>query len=446
MMFYRFNKRRAGNSSRAMSRRDGVRVRPGIERLESRAMLSATMGSPPYGHAGPEFGPPHIDGPPADEMAIFGSEPHPVIHNETVEMRPADDGFGDAAGPAMPPPRRRPAPLRAPAPVILVPNDPGPPVDPVPDVATPSSPASNPVVSSPIRAPTPTLDVPPIENITSSPTSAPAVAPNINFISTQQVLNSIPSAAQIVTRNVDSAALVNAGALDSAFNAYNPQLLLAAASVAELDRDELHAAAEANKAMDTELSGFLSEPNVLSGDAIKASADAVERERQAVDAALSDLHDYDPLTVDSAMIGEENGEGQKEFDRATADADAADELLFDQDGGMVMLEATGDANTNAVLPGSHEAAESLAVPVPIGVEAAVGIYQAMDIATEESVAAPLPVTEPVRPVTLENRVSVGSVRERSGSAAAIAGATFVGGLLWTNRRRRGGAVDEKSAN
>jgi hypothetical protein len=113
-------------------------------------------------------------------------------------------------------------------------------------------------------------------------------------------------------------------------------------------------------------------------------------------------------------------------------------LIANADGGMVMLESTGDPYQSVLdLAGATEGSVDV-LPIRAGLEAAVGFYQSMDVATEESLTANLPsaqsAVELPRETTGNNYYSNATGKELSGKSAAAVGATLAGALLWANRK------------
>jgi hypothetical protein len=404
-------------------------------------MLSVNMGPMPHAAALTGMPPQLFGGPKPNGAGIFAPPtneghhtPMPGVQSYGLESY----GFGLPPGPQMR--GGAPAPAQVFYIVTVVPagavtkGD----FSYTPDPAPVSTEVSIPRrTSSPIRAPGTGIELPPV--------SAPAAAQKVSLPSDTSfrfapaVFDAIPSAAQIVMRNVDSAALVKASATDGVFNAYAPQLLLATSNASELEQSWRLSSTEYNSAGDEQVSDFITLSDVLGHDGFAASAQAVEREQQAVDAALSEIHSFDPLTVDTAVANDDLSDANAAANSASGDAKVA--VASDPsslaEGGMVMLEATGDATQDAMNLATQEADGGGLIRVPVGVEAAVGFYQAMDVATEESMAAPLPAAEPAGRGAANERISTDGVKDSSGeSAAAITATTFVGALLWANRQRR----------
>jgi hypothetical protein len=128
--------------------------------------------------------------------------------------------------------------------------------------------------------------------------------------------------------------------------------------------------------------------NVESPDDVALSLDALKRERAAIDAALSELHDVKAVDPDAEQVNARSADREgpansDEFDFGifTSDGERAFQPTTDeQDGGMVLLATSGDANSSAydlsavILSGMTD--DTI---VPLRVEASVGIYQAFDV-------------------------------------------------------------------
>ncbi len=140
---------------------------------------------------------------------------------------------------------------------------------------------------------------------------------------------------------------------------------------------------------------FASRDADLSDD-VAQSLDALKRERDAIDAALSQLHDVKADVVDSGQDAARSAEQQNNAaERETQDYlfpagnEAAMQSTADQqDGGMVLLATSGDANASAY----DLSAVLLSVMqddaiAPLRIDASVGFYQAFDIGSSESLPA-----------------------------------------------------------
>jgi hypothetical protein len=124
-----------------------------------------------------------------------------------------------------------------------------------------------------------------------------------------------------------------------------------------------------------------------------SSLDAVWRERAAVDAVFGNLRELQIRpeerkcnTSEERTATNETSHRQRDDEHPPAEAAQATYPLQDvADGGMVLLMPTGDANLGiddsiGDIVGNVERANHL----PVGVEASIGIYQAMDVGAADA--------------------------------------------------------------
>jgi hypothetical protein len=200
---------------------------------------------------------------------------------------------------------------------------------------------------------------------------------------------------------------------------------------------------------DEELGEYLRLGESSLADDFAQSDDVVDRERQAVDAVLSELHDFSKMPIERLTDLSAPGDRDEATDSIELDSDVlwGGAAIADTEGGMVMLVSTGDPNQSVFdLAGVSEGGVDV-LQVRAGLEATVGFYQVMDVATEEAPAVRLPSTNPAvelpRETSTGSRFSNEAGKESSGKAAAAVGATtFIGALLWANRKSR--SKDERN--
>ena len=455
----------SAKNSLAAKRRERARLRGRIERLEGRAMLSATMGSMPQvgnGFVLQQFRVPH-----GGEMSMVTSAPYgdfpaapPAFanvsgvrsldgafghqvqgwggvgyggHSATLNSGFSGDSFGSYAN-ALSQYQVAP-PVAQPRIVILLV---------VPTTArAATAPATTDFLSDfGNSASEPPYQVKPRNEggSTGSPRvsfAAHAPGPLPSFESTNDgfpsiinnapmtsALAEIPSAAQILAGDINSAALLANGAVDAAFQSYSPQLLLVTATSAN-DRALVKSLSDETPQSDA-LNDFVSLSDFAIANDEAAPANPVEREQAAVEEVLSGLQDLDAWPVTPTIV-------VKADDVSAANAtELGFAALANAEGGMVMLEANGDANYSDVNLAAVADSQPDLLNVRVGVEASVGFYQAVDVATDE-VPAATPVAEPVR----DNRVSTegGSGASRK-AAAAVGATTLVGAMVWMAQRSR----------
>ncbi|HEX3599383.1 MAG TPA: hypothetical protein VHU84_04535 [Lacipirellulaceae bacterium] len=256
---------------------------------------------------------------------------------------------------------------------------------------------------------------------------------------------------QLTSREAESSALAaTTNILDTAFQSYTSQLLLANVSlttqptITKVSNDQATPTGEA-------IDDFIAISDAPNSDSQSASVDAVARERDAVDAVLRNLQDLGelPSELDNSNATDNVSDGDRHEQSADSAFGAAEQMLADAQGGMVLLRAVGDANESPINLVNVVAAQR-DLPTPhVGVQASVGFYQAVDIGIEELTAAeripaPAPSLESAPQAKPDNRYSKQQNAASSGNAAAVLGAsTLAGALLWCVGR--GQSEDEKTA-
>ncbi len=133
----------------------------------------------------------------------------------------------------------------------------------------------------------------------------------------------------------------------------------------------------------------------LTDETIAASLDALQRERAAIDAVLAELHDVklqtetahrDVPAADQEQCPKAAEVGDTNSHVARDDQAPSPRTQIDLDGGMVLLQPTGDANSNAYdLAAVYLHGLESTAAAPLGVEASVGMYQAIDVGTSQRV-------------------------------------------------------------
>jgi hypothetical protein len=206
----------------------------------------------------------------------------------------------------------------------------------------------------------------------------------------------------------------NVRASEVAFDAYSTdKLLLATADLRDDDVDR-KLSDETNPSDETEETERGANDS-FAAEQTAASLDALQRERTAIDAVLGELRDVKLKERDESSSTTADHEDQFRDTRTAAkeflSAEEPTAHLRDgipADGGMVLLQPTGDPNSSAYdltdaffsrLGGDDHA--------PLAVEASLGMYQAIDIGEQPAAnRAQLPIAQPaqtVRPsVSAEN--------------------------------------------
>jgi hypothetical protein len=243
-------------------------------------------------------------------------------------------------------------------------------------------------------------------------------------------VTNIPSVSQILSRETGSVAALAAVARDLAFQEYAPRLF--AASVTN-SSDRANLGTFGTDAAPSEvLDGFIPPTDPSSADNTPNPTDAVARERDAVDVVLKSLHNIDTL-LPATSSSDVNF--QLELQTETASVDLPGNGV---DGGMVMLQSTGDANESGfdLTPVYADQLERFNAPAKM--ETSIGMFQAIDVATDETpISDAAQTTEPTSELNREIKLDdqLPAKREKSShKAAALLGATtLTGALVWLNR-------------
>jgi hypothetical protein len=444
--------------------RNEMTVRRLMERLEERAMLSATYGSMSQGHGGPDYGQhdriggSHFAGSGAfvsqqQHSADYGHESGWTFreYQDRRSMYEAYDRHG-SLNPMWQQFATSPAPMMSTVttrpnstPIIPAPNfEPTLHYDYVPVVAlTQKALDHSPpnyidtdtifvygrvvkIVSDKSGNRSPgslTIPLDPVENAIRTAVDGLAAAP---------ALGDMPSLAQILPRETNTVAALSALAHEVAFQEFAPKLVLTT-PINSYDRTNLGVLVSESTPPQV-LDGFIdpSDPSIVND--IVQSTDAVVRERDAVEAVLRDLHHVDTLLPPTT-----SNDTNVQIDLSTETA-ADDIPVSEVDGGMVMLQSSGNGNESSVDLTPVYAKQLEPFDVPTGIETSVGFYQAVDVAVDE-----ISVTDAVQPTnsTIELSREINSDDNRalrqekssSNNAAGVISATaLTGALIWINRR------------
>jgi hypothetical protein len=189
-----------------------------------------------------------------------------------------------------------------------------------------------------------------------------------------------------------------------------------------------------------EIGGFLRRGEQSLFDAEWLSTTSIEEERRAVDEVLERLHDPTATRDDESKhkVGDgRHGPGEDADLIGFEEQLSIDETQSAADEGMILLQASGEANEGdvnllAAVDEGLEIAEMMR-----GVEASVGIHQAFDMAEGDDLPAsdiPRPV-DSTEPLSQKDAVS-GSETSTMQRAAVAAGATALFGVLQRKRKAR----------
>jgi len=446
-----------------------------FERLEDRAMLSATMGLMPFGSGGLGLDPRALEaGTFAPSPQLFTRFAGPAewaerapdpMHGGFHDRPATSSGLGDdpgkwdfGAGTAQlassnTQPTSQAQSLSKPfspvasntaTTVVVIVVTSGPTIVEyytfVP-VASPQqivrAPWSSPPLSSALLSPKPETGGHPFE----AP-SGPSISA-IHPLPLSAAFSGIPTAAQIVSHDYNAAALAPWGALDAAYQSYASQLLLVTTATSN-ERASLMAADDLSGRAGDAFDDFIRLNDFAIDDDELIPGQAVARERAAVDAVLQRLQDLDslPSELGNADTGREDtgnaNEGGPWID-GPFPAPLENVALAAAEGGMVLLQASGEANESAINLANVAADHLDLLSVRAGVETSIGFYQAVDVGSDDLSADNLPTAnptvEPARQARPDHRYSHDGDGETSRKAAAALGAsTLVGALLWCVRR------------
>jgi hypothetical protein len=441
----------------------GVRVRGVVERLEERALLSASHGTMGHGHGGYEFGPPsgtdsrysnsamiasyQQRSVSHDREATFGHRDSLSSYREFQDFRSTQTTF--QSPPPLPPFEQRGLQYQDWGHVVS--NAPPPPIvsalptiqevhrepsiadnfvtvqrsllvksvrpDPGPDIlflvfGSDKSPAAG-----PLQPRTGALDQ--VRNFIPS---------GNEIFGIESTLSGLPIASQILSPQTNTVAALTAVAREVALQEFSLKLFQpnAISTPERASVDHLRA-----EPMQPEIAdGFIQGADELNVSQIVSASDVAAREREAVDAVLEDLHDIDtfrPATSPGEIIIQIGGETEA----------ALDELPGGEvDGGMVLLQAIGDANESRFEMTSVYAENVDESTAPAKIETSVGMFQAVDVATDD--APIIDASQQVDPgddhmpeLKLHDNQPIRREQPSSKKAAAIVGVTTAtGALVW----------------
>jgi hypothetical protein len=496
-MLNHFKRKLTKSAARGKGQIDMSQVRCLVERLEERTMLSASFGGPGYGYGGPDFVPPGGASPQRfGEPAAFASQQQqrPMssqsqAYYDVREMVPADRSFQShpalQSGFAPPTKFTEVAQLRSPdhgwsqfgaAPSYdiaysyhpeseyspYVSHVEAPPIHTVTVVVIEwytntrvTDPADGiPAMASGIKSGQPGAGGPPGSGFDPHPAIGqfnhnpypglyevigkfgdpnPYSGTSLNSVlaNSGPTISDLPVASQILSRDTTTSTILNAVAREVAFQEFSPSLFQANATAAY---DRVNADAIGVDAAPAELAdGWIHPADESDVDTGANSSDAVARERAAVDAVLEKLEDVSKLSP-AAASKDINSENNLQTETALDDLPAGE-----VDGGMVLLQATGDANTSGFDLTPVYAEHVGRFNMPAKMETSVGMIQAMDVASDDApIIETVQQTDSPTPLNRESRLEdkLPTKREQSSTskAATLVGVTtLTGALVWINR-------------
>ena len=246
---------------------------------------------------------------------------------------------------------------------------------------------------------------------------------------------------QSAPHGVEPSNLLSNGALDAALQAYTSQLLLVSGGVSSqpmttstLNDQSLSSADDPD--------GFVTlSDSATTGDQA-FNADTLSRQQAAVEEVLRSLQGDDSLPGEatSSAAAQDGSHGDEQNAQVADFVFGTAYDVAEIDGGMVLLQTTGDANESPVnLARVAESHPDMFSP-HIGVEASVGFYQAVDRGFEElSATDNTPTTNPSAvPIHAkpEHRYSSNAGGSSRKAAGVLAASTLAGGLLWVAGRKQ----------
>jgi hypothetical protein len=494
-MLNHFKRKLAKLAARGKARAEASQVRCLVERLEERAMLSASYGTPAHGYGGFDMSAHGGAGPQrfGDSVAIASPQQHSMSYDSETfySVREAGPTYRDfqsrpTAQMAFAPPTKF-----GPGGQLWTPDrgwnqfdamplrdnaysyDPGPQYPPsgwyvepepyytVTIIFIEDSPPPNfqnkqalnfayhddgiPQTASGIRLTPPGSGGPIGGSITlhlngptnNNPYPANGPSPNIGttlnnaLASVGSTISDLPSAQQIISRDATTASVLNAVAREVAFQEFSPSLFQANATTA-YDRVNVDAIGQDTTQSEV-VDGWIQTADELAADVSASSSDAVDRERAAVDEVLKKTHDVDGLLPATAF---KDIDAQNDLQTETALNDLP---AGEVDGGMVLLQATGDANTSGFDLTPVYAEHVGRFNIPAKMETSVGMFQAMDVASDDApIIETAQQTDSPTQLNRDSRLEdkPPSKREQSSTskAATVIGVTtLTGALVWMTR-------------
>jgi hypothetical protein len=244
---------------------------------------------------------------------------------------------------------------------------------------------------------------------------------------------------------------VAAALRDIVFQDYSPRLPVLSNSTNN-DRPTVISLGN-DSATPQELEGFIQPADESAADFSVEPSASLTSETDVVNQILHELHNVEaPPTVSTdngSAVAELAGGKIGNFTIDLQTDFAADDIASVQfDGGMVLLQSTGDANASSfdLTPMYAMQVDSFVAPVPM--EASVGVYQALDVASDDP-----PMTEsqpagtnnnPELEMPAQSSLPLKREQNTTQKAASLVGVTAVtGAMVWMSRARR--KTEEESA-
>jgi hypothetical protein len=236
--------------------------------------------------------------------------------------------------------------------------------------------------------------------------------------------------------------VISAALRDIVFQGYLPNV--AAAANANYDRTNENSLNQ-ESGSPLPVDGFIQQTDQSFADIGTTPNDALTLESNAVNDILRTLREVEApaqLPVpEHAAVGELNGTNLPMFtiDLQT-DFSVEGVAAAQVDGGMVLLQSTGDANASSFDLAPLYAAQMDSFVAPTSMEASVGVYQAVDVAADESrIIESQPSGATVNSSTdadTQTSLPLKSGQNASHKAASVIGVTALSGaMVWMSRAR-----------
>jgi hypothetical protein len=239
-----------------------------------------------------------------------------------------------------------------------------------------------------------------------------------------------PAASQYLSREINTAAVLSAVAHDLVFQEY-PQSAVSIAATNSYDRANIGTLNSQTAPID-ELDGFINPTDPSIVDELANTKDAVAHEREAVDTVLQSLHSIDTL-VPADASADLNLRIDQQTESLTDDLPASE-----IDGGMVLLQSAGNANESGFDLTPVYASQFERFNSPAKMETSVGMFQAIDVASDEtpisdSAQKSEPTIELNRDIKLDDQLPAKREKSTHKAAALLGATTLTGALVWLNR-------------
>lgn len=465
IIFRTLRQKMKGRVAPRTKRTDAMRLRGVLERLEERAMLSA-YGLMDFGHGGQDFRPRMEAGSRFNDSAAVALKQQRSMSYDKQTLSNGPE-FGGRHGEM----QYRTPMQRDFRPQYSFPrpnwNDvfTGPPLafiffEESPHFDSPSSDSHGILLR--VTSKSPSLVVPPkdiLDPLNSFNRSSGDNHFQTLLVALDQVKNTIPSGVAILansstlpdvrtglqnlSRETNTGAALTTVAREQAFQEFSSRLFQSNATNS-YDPANLNGLGTESTQPEM-LDGFIEPPDGSMVDATVSSSDAMMREREAIDAILDELHDPDtflPTTASTVINLRVDLKAETALNEMPAD---------EVDGGMVLLQSTGDANGSLLDLTPVYADHFHRSDRPTKMETSVGMFQAVDVLTDD---APLNETAPQMESTsrlspevkIDQNVPIKREPSSSSKAAALVGATsLTGALVWLSRCGRHFTLPQSTA-